>query len=411
MFGLYRFFLSMLVVVHHTGASPLMFSGVYAVEGFFILSGFLMAFSFTRNYAEGALGGVRFYANRFLRLYPMYWVVTFLFLLALGVFKLPLWNQLSERGVALSFVMILQNYWIYLFNRYAPDTAIWSLAVEFQFYLLIPILISFFFRRIGFIIALSLAYCMLGQLFRMGTFSSSVYPFIGSQLFVFLLGANLWLGGSPFFDAASRTLANMWDRFVNSGAALGFALIFIFLGIASLHPLLLPKRTLLNLVVFFALFGGLALFKGRINGAYQRAHADILLIYAVVSIASYALLANVFDTGFESMCLAAFILGILVNVYCVIRLKDLVLPDGSRARKLDNLLGDYSYELFLVHGPVLYLLEQANVSFLGNPFTMTAVVMVASMTASLALQYLVKKPVERIRNTIRHGKSALEKRA
>ena len=72
MFGLYRTLLALMVVGLHLGGIPKI--GAYAVFGFYCLSGYLMTFIVLENYGSTVSGILRYAGNRFLRIYPMYFV-------------------------------------------------------------------------------------------------------------------------------------------------------------------------------------------------------------------------------------------------------------------------------------------------------------------------------------------------
>lgn len=81
--GLVRFLLAATVVINHTGPLfGLVFTDAYmAIKVFFIISGFYMSLILSEKYTGP--GQCRlFYSNRFLRLFPVYWVVL---LVSLGV--------------------------------------------------------------------------------------------------------------------------------------------------------------------------------------------------------------------------------------------------------------------------------------------------------------------------------------
>uniref|UniRef100_I2Q0N6 Putative acyltransferase n=1 Tax=Desulfovibrio sp. U5L TaxID=596152 RepID=I2Q0N6_9BACT len=81
--GLVRFLLAATVVINHTGPiCGLVFTDAYvAIKVFFIISGFYMALILSEKYTGP--GRCRlFYSNRWLRLFPVYWVVL---LVSLGV--------------------------------------------------------------------------------------------------------------------------------------------------------------------------------------------------------------------------------------------------------------------------------------------------------------------------------------
>ena len=81
MFGTYRILLALTVVfVHFTQIADL--SGLYAVFGFFVLSGYLMTLIMNETYGYTAAGIGAYALNRFLRIYPIYW---FSCLIAIGI--------------------------------------------------------------------------------------------------------------------------------------------------------------------------------------------------------------------------------------------------------------------------------------------------------------------------------------
>jgi peptidoglycan/LPS O-acetylase OafA/YrhL len=68
--GSWRFFLALLVAFSHLWDGMIHGPAAYAVWGFFLISGFLMALVLQTRYSDG-WGGLRDYAfNRFLRIYP-----------------------------------------------------------------------------------------------------------------------------------------------------------------------------------------------------------------------------------------------------------------------------------------------------------------------------------------------------
>ena len=80
MFGCYRTYLALLVMVFHLLGVPLI--GQVAVFSFFVLSGFLMTMIMAQSYGYTAAGRTRYALNRAFRLFPPYWAALFF---ALGV--------------------------------------------------------------------------------------------------------------------------------------------------------------------------------------------------------------------------------------------------------------------------------------------------------------------------------------
>lgn len=72
--GTWRFFLATAVVFVHLYANALPGLGQYAVWAFYVLSGYLMACVLNEKYGPSMLGTRNFYINRFIRIFPLYWI-------------------------------------------------------------------------------------------------------------------------------------------------------------------------------------------------------------------------------------------------------------------------------------------------------------------------------------------------
>jgi peptidoglycan/LPS O-acetylase OafA/YrhL len=115
--------------------TPLTLGGI-GVGLFFLLSGFCIHYSFLQRPAS--FSTVDFYWRRFLRIYPAY-------LVAMTAFILLAWNFHYEPfGPVTSTQIISHLFLIHDLSRntiYGISGAFWSLAVEFQFYLIYPLLL------------------------------------------------------------------------------------------------------------------------------------------------------------------------------------------------------------------------------------------------------------------------------
>src|SRR5207248_10975870 len=114
--------------------------GWIGVDLFFVLSGYLIGGQLLAPLARDqriSLG--RFFTRRALRIMPAYFVVLAIY------FLLPSWREYYEMSQPLwKFLLSVQN--IALHGRTVISHA-WSLAVEDQFYLALPFLLLFLFRR------------------------------------------------------------------------------------------------------------------------------------------------------------------------------------------------------------------------------------------------------------------------
>lgn len=147
-FGTWRYFLALLVVWGH--AVPFVdgvwnWSGVYAVWGFFTLSGYLMTRVLHETYGFGLSGQPRYLANRMLRIYPPYWVA--LGFAAIVILAIP---ETARRLSGSHAVLPDARGWLLnigllgLSSNESPRliSPAWSLHVELVFYLAMGALLS-----------------------------------------------------------------------------------------------------------------------------------------------------------------------------------------------------------------------------------------------------------------------------
>jgi peptidoglycan/LPS O-acetylase OafA/YrhL len=114
--------------------------GWIGVDLFFVLSGYLIGGQLLAPLARDRrikLG--RFFARRVLRIMPAYFVVLAIY------FFLPSWREYSEMSQPLwKFLLSVQNIALHAGTAFSHA---WSLAVEDQFYLALPFLLLFLYRR------------------------------------------------------------------------------------------------------------------------------------------------------------------------------------------------------------------------------------------------------------------------
>ncbi len=144
-----RFFAALSVVFYHFGSPAfarapfwvrgLIESGNEAVPFFFVLSGFVLAYSYHRPGKQGLRNGAGpFWRKRFARIYPAYLASL---LLALPAFVHGIRSGVITKTYALSaiaFVPLLLQSWGNLNLAEAINFPAWSLSVEMFFYAMFP---------------------------------------------------------------------------------------------------------------------------------------------------------------------------------------------------------------------------------------------------------------------------------
>lgn len=217
--GVLRFLLALSVAWTHAGL-PKGLSGDLCVTIFFVISGFYMAMVLSENPAYGRVSA--FYQQRLLRLFPTYWALLALALLAgaltssirqgwatVQALQLPQNHPGLFAGWVLSHLFIIgQDTFHFLglgatgavaFGRHATPAAhplagllvippAWSLSLEITFYLLVPFLVR---RSTSVLVGLMFASCAirLGCVYGLGLVEDPwATRFFLSELAFFLVG-------------------------------------------------------------------------------------------------------------------------------------------------------------------------------------------------------------------------------
>jgi len=145
--GIVRFILALSVMVDHTrpifGYS--LIGGNISVNSFFIISGFYMAFILNEKYVGENSSYRLFITNRFLRIYPIYWLTLFFTILIS-------WSSFvsyeHSHNMVISLVKNIALFPTIDYAFYQTKTygglfvyASWTLGLEFTFYLLAPFIV------------------------------------------------------------------------------------------------------------------------------------------------------------------------------------------------------------------------------------------------------------------------------
>jgi peptidoglycan/LPS O-acetylase OafA/YrhL len=336
MLGITRFYLALAVVVTHLYGG---WGGVLAVYCFYILSGFLITRVLHETYR---FSFARFALNRFLRLFPMYFLVagaTAVMLLIIPDLRTGawLWSGSAWDGMANLFLLPMAFLGPAEF-RLVPPT--WSVGVELANYFLLWVLLA---RRsqtalIG--LALGLAahfltwWLRMPWVYRYGPIYASVLPFA-------------------------------------LGALAYFACTGLFCRLKSNSDIEHSRRW------FFA------------------AIAMMFLVFILIARFQFTshVETQVFPWYFYGVQLAIFI-GIITNERYT-----LVSKDNVSLRKIDRVLGDLAYPVFLVH--ILIGRLVGHVLDLKAGLTLLLVSLPLILMASVALAKMQDRWVEQFRNRVR----------
>ena len=214
--GLIRFLLAISVLGAHT-AFPILVGGKYAVELFFIISGFLISYILVESKRYNTLRD--FYLSRWLRLYPIYLLI-FLLMVAFNILvatltrtpsifelisrfdwraQILLWVSnltmffqdttlfFSQRGSEIIFGAPVTEHSVHWHTGLVNPPA-WSLSLEIAFYLIAP----FVLRRLRtLLVVFAICAGVKASLLFFGLFGQDPwsYRFFPAELVFFLLGS------------------------------------------------------------------------------------------------------------------------------------------------------------------------------------------------------------------------------
>ena len=350
-----------LVMVFHYGRGipswlePIKQIGWTGVDLFFVLSGYLIGFQLLKEYKDtSSIDFIQFYYKRFFRIIPAYIAVLILYFsignLREGSGLPPLWR----------FLTFTQNFGLDSQTQKSFSHA-WSLCVEEQFYLLLPITIFFVFRsRIQkftpfFIIIL----IGLGFFLRIYNWNEFVQPFIesGNRREMF----------KGFIEKVYYPSYNRMD-----GLIVGVTIAAIFSFKAKIKDYLTKYGNIVLLIGF-----GLFLF------AYQM--CESLITYK----------AMIFGLPLISLAYGVILIGAISPTSILYKIKS----------RISLVIATLSYAIYLTHKQ-LYQFVRTVITSIDNDFlqqNLFWICIVAAIVGGFILHIIIEKPFLRLRDKLLFG--------
>lgn len=200
MFGTYRTLLALMVVTQHLAGVHVL--GAYAVFGFYILSGYLMTSIMHNNYGYSFAGVSSYALNRFLRIYPMYWVsilCSVLLILLLNNKDIAAYHE--AMFIPRTAYEYFRNIFLFFPSLESPrlTPSAWALTVELCFYALIGLGLSKNKILVVCWFALSLAYHLVANVLNWGW--NNIYFSIPAASLPFATGAFIFHYKNTLLDS------------------------------------------------------------------------------------------------------------------------------------------------------------------------------------------------------------------
>ena len=260
--GTWRLFLACLVIGLHSNGYLELFNiniGTIAVTCFFFISGFLMPLAYSCHYQDfGPKDGcIRFYLNRFLRIFPIYWLSILLCLGLLGLSYMLHRNIDVFNPALFSYKVYFQNIVLLGLNQdhiwggyYRLNNPAWTLDVEIQYYLIVP-LIFYTWKYIP-----KLTFIFLGVI-SLCSFYIFLFPFnlvhIDRSLLAF--GGFFFMGFLYYQFICGEVKNNLLIMSFVFILALVIVFEFVFLGNLSVEKVNLPHITMAIIISAILLLG------------------------------------------------------------------------------------------------------------------------------------------------------------
>ena len=230
------------LVAYVAKASQLSWSGV---DLFFVLSGFLIGGILIDHRRSTNYFGV-FYLRRACRILPLYLAMILCFG-ALHVAKPAGLGWLYEDPMPLwSYLTFTQNYTMGFAQSLGPNTLgiTWSLAIEEQFYLLLPVVIRY--------VPMTRIPAVLTGLVLVGPISRAFVDGLGSSVYAFCRTDALMLGALIAWAVRDRAIC---EGLARSGGVLWAMLAILLIGAGALGLQNLPVGSPLGHLWLAALYG------------------------------------------------------------------------------------------------------------------------------------------------------------
>lgn len=338
MLGTLRLILAYCVLVAHLSPQDWQMThlGRFAVFGFYILSGFLITRVLHEQYR---FDFGPFWANRILRLFPLYYMVLGITLLCImllppsfAMLRSEFWNvpNASALDWVNAFLVIPQGFYLEDELRFAPVPVMWSVAVELVCYLMLWTFVArSVFKAFAVFLAAGFYHLTVVGMTGSGAWVLIYYPF-WAALLPFAAGA--------LIHFANRRITLTGLTFPATALSLGGAVWLTLLGLSCLVK---PWSADAVLGLFYASTAALAVLvfmltatRVRLPGRLDKALGDLAYpVFLGHLLVNSLMIWTIGLGGRTAVNLAVTLIVTTLAAYVLVRLQDrLIEPVRERVR-------------------------------------------------------------------------------
>lgn len=234
------------VILYHSGLC--LPGGFVGVDVFFVISGFLITSLLLKEGESGPISLKNFWIRRIRRLYPA--LVVFILCVALVSWTLLLPVDLVDLGrSSISQALLVSNFYFWRTTDYfgggaetKPLLHTWSLAIEEQFYLFLPLFLAFLLRsspkRARQILEVCLVVSFLLCVLQTPTRPAAAFYLLPTRAWELLLGAVLAFRSGGVLSSVSGNILSAAGLVLIIVPVITYDHLTVFPGVAALPPCL-----------------------------------------------------------------------------------------------------------------------------------------------------------------------------
>jgi len=263
--------------------------GFLGVDIFFVISGYLITSIITNQIENGQFSLLTFFKKRILRIFPaLFFMIVFICLPLAWLTLTP--NVLLDFSKSIIYlIFFISNFYFWkninYFNpeNYNPILHTWSLSVEFQFYILIPLIIIFIInfnkKSLIYILLIIFITSLLMSHWAAYRHPSANFYFIFTRMWEFIAGYLV------FYFCKDKLIRKLQNSFIISQifSSLGFFILlfsFFYFNQSSPLPSLLALLPILGVFLII-------LFSKQNTSVYQILSSKFFTIVGYISYSLY----------------------------------------------------------------------------------------------------------------------------